>query len=144
MDFVRSLRQDVTPTSAVIKAPSFDHAVKDPVPEAIHIMPHHRIIVVEGLYTFLSIEPWYQAGILFDERWFIDVDIVEARRRIIDRHVITGIAKDREGAVTRADENDMPNGIFVIHNSLTRTMTILSVYNPDLEQSSKDLRRLGG
>jgi pantothenate kinase len=90
-------------------APSFDHAVKDPTPEAVHIMPHHRIIVVEGLYTLLSIEPWCQGGKLFDERWFIDVDVVEARRRLIDRHVVTGVAKDREEAVTRADTNDMPS-----------------------------------
>jgi pantothenate kinase len=75
-------------------APLFDHPVKDPTPEAIRIMPHHRIIVIEGLYTFLSIEPWCQGGILLDERWFFDVDIVEARRRLIARHVVTGVAAD--------------------------------------------------
>lgn len=109
VDFVRLLRQDVTPTSAVIRAPSFDHALKDPTPEAVYIMPHDRIIVIEGLYTFLSIEPWCQGGKLFDERWFLDVDIIEARRRLIERHVITGVARDWEEAVMRADTNDMPS-----------------------------------
>jgi len=128
--FVRSLREEVTPSSAVITAPSFDHAVKDPTPEAVHIMPHHRIIVVEGLYTLLSIEPWCQGGKLFDERWFVDVDVVEARRRLIDRHVITGVAKDWEEAVTRADTNDMPNGIFIKENLMAPTMIIPSINHP--------------
>jgi pantothenate kinase len=109
VDFVRLLRQDVTTTSPIIMAPSFDHAVKDPIPEAVRIMPHHRIIVVEGLYTFLSIEPWCKAAILFDERWFIDVDFAEARRRVMNRHVITGVTEDLEQAMTRADQNDMPS-----------------------------------
>jgi pantothenate kinase len=107
--FIHSLRQTVTTTSAVITAPSFDHAVKDPTPEAIRIMPHHRIILIEGLYTFLSIEPWCQGGKLLDERWFVDVDILEARRRLIARHVVTGVAKDWEEAAARADTNDMPS-----------------------------------
>jgi pantothenate kinase len=94
--------------------------VKDPTPDAVHIMPHHRIIVIEGLYTFLSIEPWCQGGRLLDERWFIDVDIVEARRRLIDRHVATGVTKDREEGVARADKNDMPSMHFGIHHSQSR------------------------
>jgi len=138
VDFVYSLRQDVTSASAIIKAPSFDHAIKDPTPEAIHIMFYHRIIVIEGLYTFLSIEPWCQGGRLFDERWFIDVDIVEARRRLIARHVITGVAKDWEEAEKRADNNDIPNGVFLMSNMLTPTMTIRSVDDRVLTQSSND------
>jgi len=118
--------------------PSFDHAVKDPIPEAVRIMPHHRIIVVEGLYTFLSIEPWCQAAILFDERWFIDVDFAEARRRVMNRHVITGVTEDLEQAMTRADQNDMPNGIFLKECQLAPTMTILNVENPLLTQLSND------
>jgi pantothenate kinase len=155
--FIHSLRQAVTATSAVIMAPSFDHAVKDPTPEAIRIMPHHRIIVIEGLYTFLSIEPWCQGGKLLDERWFVDVDIVEARRRLIARHVVTGVAADWEEAVARADTNDMPSmhfrtfeskndysisfnidGIFIKDNILTPTVIISSYNDPALTQALND------
>jgi pantothenate kinase len=148
----------VTTTSAVITAPSFDHAVKDPTPEAIHIMPHHRIIVIEGLYTFLSIEPWCQGGRLLDERWFIDVDIVEARRRLIARHVVTGVARDWEEAIARADKNDIPSmhlsgtidpksehlilfctdGIFIKDNVLTPTLIIPSANDPILTHVSNN------
>ncbi|KIM81772.1 hypothetical protein PILCRDRAFT_97619 [Piloderma croceum F 1598] len=133
--FIHSLRQVVTTTSAVITAPSFDHAVKDPTPEAIRIMPYHRIILIEGLYTFLSIEPWCQSGKLLDERWFVDVDIVEARRRLIARHVVTGVATGWEDAVARADTNDMPNGVFIKDNILTPTVIVSSVNDPALIQA---------
>lgn len=71
--------------------------------------PSHRIVLIEGLYTFLSISPWNEAGILLDERWYLKVDIDEAKRRLVKRHVLTGVTKDWDEAVLRAEENDMPS-----------------------------------
>lgn len=110
--FVRALHQDVTPATSVITAPSFDHALKDPTPDAVSIYPFHRIVIIEGLYTFLSIEPWSRAGLLLDERWYIHVEQEEAQRRLVDRHVVSGVAKDREEAIWRAEENDVPSECF--------------------------------
>lgn len=108
--FVRSLREGILPTAEqVITAPSFDHALKDPTPAAVSICSHHRIVIIEGLYAFLSIDPWKEAGLLLDERWLIQTDIEEAKRRIVKRHVLTGVAKDMEEAKWRAEENDMPS-----------------------------------
>lgn len=109
VDFVRSLREDITPLTPVITAPSFDHAIKDPTPHAVAIHPYHRIVIIEGLYTFLSTEPWVGAGKLLDERWFIEVNAIKARERLVKRHVITGVAKDMEEAIWRSDENDTPS-----------------------------------
>lgn len=92
-----------------IFAPSFDHAVKDPSPDTVQITPCHRIVLIEGLYTFLSIYPWKQAGDMLDERWFIEVDFEEATRRLVKRHVVTGVAKDLEDAIWRSETNDMPS-----------------------------------
>lgn len=97
----------VTMTS--VFAPSFDHAVKDPSPDTVQITPCHRIVLIEGLYTFLSIDPWKQAGDMLDERWFIEVDFEEATRRLVKRHVVTGVAKDLEDAIWRSETNDMPS-----------------------------------
>ncbi|KDQ52955.1 hypothetical protein JAAARDRAFT_39671 [Jaapia argillacea MUCL 33604] len=142
VDFVRSLRQPTTlvPNSGpvdglvqehrVITAPSFDHAVKDPTPHAVSIHPYHRIVVIEGLYTFLSIDPWSQAGQMLDERWVVDVDIDEAVKRLVKRHVVSGVAKDLEEAIWRADNNDMPNGKFLLENILPPTRRIASVEDP--------------
>jgi pantothenate kinase len=73
------------------------------------ISPRHRIVVIEGLYTFLSIDPWRKAAELLDERWLLEVDVEEAERRLVKRHVVSGITADWEAGVRRARENDMPS-----------------------------------
>ncbi|KAH7908786.1 P-loop containing nucleoside triphosphate hydrolase protein [Hygrophoropsis aurantiaca] len=137
--FARLLRQDITASTLVITAPSFDHALKDPVPHAVSIHPHHRIVVIEGLYTFLAIDPWEEAAKLLDERWFIKVDLTEASRRLVKRHVLTGVAKDREEAIWRSNENDEPNGKFIADNLHNPTRIILSVDDPKYADLCEDL-----
>ena len=107
VDFVRSLRTEGE--VQLLSAPTFDHALKDPTPEAIAIHPYHRIVAIEGLYTFLSIEPWKAASELLNERWWIEVNEEEAQRRLIKRHVISGVAKDEVEALWRAEQNDLPS-----------------------------------
>ncbi|KAF8480805.1 P-loop containing nucleoside triphosphate hydrolase protein, partial [Russula ochroleuca] len=131
VSFIHELREPVlSGGSATITAPSFDHAVKDPCPHAITIQPEHRIIVIEGLYTFLSLPPWVDAGKLLDERWLVELDPTVASKRLVKRHVISGVAKDQEEAHWRAVENDTPNGLFLLNNSLEPTRTIQSVHDP--------------
>jgi len=105
--FVQALRQGLheQPADTILTAPSFDHALKDPTPDAIAIHPFHRIVIIEGLYTFLSINPWRKAGELFDERWLVQAGFAEATERIVKRHVATGVAKDVNEAIWRAEEN---------------------------------------
>jgi len=138
VSFVRALR-DTTIGTSVITAPSFDHALKDPTPDAVSIYPYHRIVIIEGLYVFLGIKPWSEGGILLDERWFIQIDPVEARRRLVKRHVLTGVSKDLKEAEWRADENDGPNGLFLIGNMLEPTRIIKSKDDPSLEFESKSI-----
>ncbi|KAF8191440.1 P-loop containing nucleoside triphosphate hydrolase protein [Mycena galopus ATCC 62051] len=137
VEFVRALRlalpspeshSDIKP----ITAPAFSHALKDPTPDAISVYPHHRLILIEGLYTFLSIEPWAEASELLDERWFLHVDETEACRRLIKRHVETGICPNEEEARRRAEGNDLPNGRFVVENMLQPTRFIESVEDMEI------------
>jgi pantothenate kinase len=100
---------DVGGSGALVLAPSFDHATKDPVLDAVVVGPQHRIVLIEGLYAFLGIEPWKTAGEMLDERWFVDLSEDEARTRLVSRHVLTGVAKNLEEAYFRADDNDMPS-----------------------------------
>ena len=119
VSFVKDLRTPIShlPANALdITAPSFDHALKDPCPHAVRITPSHRIVVIEGLYTFLSIEPWCRAGSLLDERWYIELDHTEAARRLVKRHVATGVAKNLTEAQWRSDENDMPSTSFIMRD----------------------------
>jgi len=108
VDFVLRLRKE-TGNDIVISAPSFDHALKDPTPDTVIVHPYHRIVVIEGLYVLLAIEPWKKAGMMLDERCLIEVNPDEARKRLVSRHIITGVAKDLTEANWRADENDLPS-----------------------------------
>jgi len=129
LSFLRSLRVP-SPDTTVLTAPSFDHALKDPSPNAVAIHPYHRIVIIEGLYTFLAMEPWDEAGRILDERWWVNCDEGEARRRLVKRHVVTGVAASWDEAERRADENDMPNGRFIIENMLEPTRIIQSMNDP--------------
>lgn len=107
---VRALREPVSPDSATLYAPSFDHAVKDPVEEDVPIPATAQAVFFEGNYLSLNKEPWNEAARMMDELWFVDVDFEVARRRLVERHVRAGIAKDEEEGNRRATENDLVNG----------------------------------
>lgn len=72
VDLVRALHDlpvagaDAPPT--VLAAPSFDHATGDPVSDAVAISSSCKIILVEGNYTLLTVEPWSQIAMLADEK----------------------------------------------------------------------------
>ncbi|KAI0825262.1 P-loop containing nucleoside triphosphate hydrolase protein [Trametes gibbosa] len=140
--FVRALRGPITTGLAhaidgaseangqIVYAPSFSHEKKDPVCDAIAVRPCHRLVIVEGLYTFLAIPPWSSAATLLDERWYIEIGEDEAERRLVARHVRTGVAKNMEEAVWRSRENDAPNGRFLVENMMKPTRIILSIEDP--------------
>ncbi|OJD14308.1 hypothetical protein AJ78_05328 [Emergomyces pasteurianus Ep9510] len=107
---VRALREPLTPNSPTLYAPSFDHAVKDPVENDVPVHATSRVIFFEGNYLSLDKEPWNEAARLMDELWFVDVDFETARKRLVARHVKAGIARDEEEANRRALENDLVNG----------------------------------
>ncbi len=106
-------KSPATSFQRIIRAPSFSHTLKDPTPDAIAVYHYHRVVIIEGLYTFLNINPWSAATHALDERWFIDVNIEEAKRRLVARHVATGVAKDHEEAVWRAENNDLPSELLL-------------------------------
>ncbi|KAI5243099.1 P-loop containing nucleoside triphosphate hydrolase protein [Aureobasidium subglaciale] len=110
LDFLQNLRQSSTKSSAIIWAPRFDHASKDPTEEAIEIGPHISLVILEGSWLLLDEEPWIGVSAMVDDTWFIDVDPALARMRIAQRHVRAGIEQDLIKAFVRADGNDMVNG----------------------------------
>ncbi|KAK9453792.1 P-loop containing nucleoside triphosphate hydrolase protein [Dipodascopsis uninucleata] len=124
---IEKLRATLIHDAKPIYAPSFDHAVKDPIESDIEILPTDRIIITEGNYLHLKEDPWCRIAALMDELWFICVDRDIARERIIKRHLQAGIAQDYQEAVKRADENDLVNGDYIIKNSMTPHKYIYSI-----------------
>ncbi|KAJ5570481.1 uncharacterized protein N7459_009911 [Penicillium hispanicum] len=132
---VQELREPVTPGTGPIYAPSFDHAVKDPVDDDIPIPPTCRAIFFEGNYLSLDKEPWNEVARLMDELWFVDVDFEVARERLVRRHVLAGIAKDEAEADKRARENDLVNGKEIVDFRLPIQEMVSSIYDPAWEKS---------
>lgn len=68
------IKLSTTPVTApsepedVILVPSFDHAAKDPVENAIFISTRNRLVIVEGNYTLLNQEPWKDISTHYAER----------------------------------------------------------------------------
>lgn len=95
--------------------PGFNHAKKDPEANAIKIPPSASICIVEGLYCLLEIPPWSHHVLpLFDQRVLINCSYQTASRRIVNRHVTSGICPDRKSAKFRWEDNDRPNGEFLL------------------------------
>jgi len=86
--------------------PAFDHAVKDPEPNAIRVAADVPLVLVEGLYLLMrdwALEP------LFDLTVFLDCDLDVATERLWPRHLAAGIAATPEAARHRAETNDWWN-----------------------------------
>jgi pantothenate kinase len=105
-------------TDGPILAPSFDHALKDPVEDSITILPNTQIVILEGNYLLVNEGDWAQIGPLVDERWFVSVDLEDARRRVAERHVRSGIEPDMASALRRVDANDLINGQYIVEHSV--------------------------
>ena len=113
--FSKLLRSISMDTKNDIIAPTFDHKLKDPSPNGTVIKAKHRIVIVEGLYLFLDILLWKQMiSPYFDEKWLLHCDWKLAEKRIIQRHVRSGIAANERDALFRWEDNDKPNGQFLL------------------------------
>jgi pantothenate kinase len=125
-------------TSSKVGAPRNEAEIIDPVENDIAIAPTYRIVVLEGNYIHVTVPPWDQATKLLDEKWFTEVDREVASERVIRRHLIAGIADTEEEARKRFDENDWPNGIYLLENSDVKNADkrIYSVQDRSMSQST--------
>ncbi|KAL8853228.1 MAG: hypothetical protein Q9221_001962 [Calogaya cf. arnoldii] len=134
---VKKLREPLLPESKTIYAPSFDHATKDPVENDIPIPTTARIVILEGNYVTLNKGLWKEAAGLMDELWFVDVGLDVARRRLVHRHVKTGVTPTAEEADKRVTEIDLVNGQEIIRDRLAVQEVIKSAedetWGPDAQ-----------
>ena len=99
--------------------PTFDHATHDPVEGGCRVERRHETVLIEGNYVLLPERPWRDLvdENVFDETWFVDTDVEEAMRRIIQRHVAVG--RSEEEARMRAESNDALNARLVVQQCRT-------------------------
>ncbi|KAK3201325.1 hypothetical protein GRF29_185g623412 [Pseudopithomyces chartarum] len=97
-------------TEQVLYAPSFDHAIQDPITKGIPVPSRSRIVIIEGNYTLLDQDPWREVAALCEEKWFVDTPRDVALERLVQRHIAAGIETDIEKSVERVKANDLVNG----------------------------------
>lgn len=116
VELVRRLRDPET-AKTTITAPSFDHRLKDPVEDDIVVLPSVKVVLLEGNYVGLKEHPWAAISGLVDELWLVKAAPDLVRRRIVARHVKTGVTEDEESAVRRFETNDWPNAEYIMANT---------------------------
>ncbi|CUS14629.1 unnamed protein product [Tuber aestivum] len=132
---IQQVKAPLEEEERLIYAPSFDHAIKDPVEDDIKILSSQRVLIFEGNYLSMGTDVWGDIARLFDELWFVEVDRGIARERLIARHLKAGLADTREAAAKRADENDLPNGDYLVANGLKPHRVIRSVEDQEYARS---------
>ena len=139
---VELLRKPLEPNTRTIRAPSFDHAVKDPVEDDIPIYPTTRIVLLEGNYVALDHKPWSDAARLMDEVWFVAVSEDVAARRLIKRHIAAGLAVDEEDAGRRVWASDVRNGREIVEGLLKEVVTETVGSVEDQGWKTEDLKKV--
>ena len=97
-------------TEQILYAPSFDHAIQDPVNQGIPVSSRNRIVIIEGNYTLLDQDPWREVAALCEEKWFVDTPRDVVLYRLVQRHLAAGIETDINKSVERVKANDLVNG----------------------------------
>ena len=114
LNFLKHLKNE---SNKIIKAPSFDHKIADPVEDDIVIELCHKLIIIEGIYLHLkNPSPWNEISSLFDEKWFIPINIDEARYRVGKRHYNSNLVNSIEEGIIKFDNNDRLNAEFILNN----------------------------
>ena len=106
--------------------PTFDHKLKDPIENDKLIDPDTNIIIIEGNYVLLKDLYWNDITKFVDETWFVDVPLNLVKERIIKRHLEAGIAENEQEAIARADGNDLLNAEYILKNSKSADLTIMT------------------
>lgn len=109
---------------AEIAVPVFDRDLEISRAGARMISDAAEVIVIEGNYLLLKSEPWSRLKALFDLSVMIDVPESVLRDRLIARWQSYNIpAAEIEAKV---EGNDLPNGRFVIANSVAADFSLSS------------------
>lgn len=111
----------------VIRVPTFDHEIKDPIPNGLEVNGATPIVIVEGNYLLLDEEPWRDIGTHLDEKWLIRVDDDIARMRVAQRHVRAGISQTLDEGLARVDKNDALNTALIRQHSKGADIVIDSI-----------------
>lgn len=96
--------------------PIFDRSLELSRSSAVTISENKKIIIVEGNYLLLNSRPWNELNNYFDSRVMIHCEESVLEKRLIDRWKGFNLTQDQINQ--KVYENDLPNGVDVIQNSI--------------------------
>ncbi|CAM8881625.1 unnamed protein product [Rhodiola kirilowii] len=85
----------------------------------------HKVVIVEGNYLLLGDGIWKDMSSMFDEKWFIDIEINKSMQRVLRRHILTG--KPPDVAKWRVEYNDRPNAELILKSKTNADLIIRSI-----------------
>ena len=89
--YVALLRRLKTqPAGEVVYAPEFRREIEEPIANAIPVFPETPLVITEGNYLLLDQGHWANVRGLLDEIWYVEVDHVIRRDRLVKRHMRYG------------------------------------------------------
>lgn len=105
-------------TDEAVTAPAFDRTIEEPVAGAITIGRNIRTVYVEGNYLLV----WDGIAELLDETWYLELDPLLRRRRLLDRHVASGKSPDAATAWIAAVDD--PNARLIAASAARATRIV--------------------
>jgi len=93
----------------IVYAPQFRRDIDEPVANAIAVFPETSLVITEGNYLLLSHGHWAAIRSLLDEIWYVEVDPVIRRARLVKRHMHFG--RSLAAATDWVTVTDEPNAV---------------------------------
>lgn len=94
-----------------VYAPRFERSIEESIAASIAVDSATPLVITEGNYLLLHTEGWQTVRPLLHEVWFLDLDSLERRRRLIERHVRFG--RTHAAAEAWVEATDEPNAILI-------------------------------
>lgn len=93
--FVSLLKRVHTEAAYRLYAPVFDRQQEHSLAAAAEIGPAVRLVIVEGNYLLLDVDPWQKVRDLCTEIWYLDLPDDVRQRRLIGRRIEHGMDETR-------------------------------------------------
>ena len=108
------LMKRLTNQKVDVAIPIFDRKRDLSIAGADIVSTNDRVLIVEGNYLLLKVEPWSGLEEFWDETIFINLGTDVLEKRLLERWLEHGL--DAKAARMRALSNDIPNAHYVLDN----------------------------
>ncbi len=109
--YVALLRRLVAEGDHDVYVPDFDRTLDEPVAARHVVRPGTALVVTEGNYLACELPGWSEVREVVDELWYVDAEVEERRRRLVERQSAGGRTPEEAREWVRG--NDMPNAEIV-------------------------------